>query len=134
VVYLLDTSTCSYALMGHPTVFARLDSLDRDSWLISSLVLAELQFGLEKNQLRPRSRESLALFLKAAPIASFDSNAAREAAMVRAELEARGTPSGAVDQLIAGHARALGAILVTSNTKHFEGVHGLRVEDWASNV
>jgi tRNA(fMet)-specific endonuclease VapC len=128
--YLLDTSTCSYAIMGHPTVFCRLDALDRDSWVISSLVLAELQFGVEKGQLSPRSQQALGAFLDSVVVVPFDTSAAREAAKVRAELEGLGHPAGAIDQLIAGHARALRAILVSANEKHFAKVPGLALENW----
>jgi len=61
---------------------------------------------------------------------SFGSQAAAEAAMVRAELERLGRPSGQMDYLIAGHARSLGLTLVTGNTRHFEPVGGIRVENW----
>lgn len=128
--WLLDTDTCSFAVMGDEAVFSRLDSLDRDSWAISSLVCAELHFGLAKGQLKERSIAALEKFLRAAPVVDFDASAAQEAAQVRAELERVGKPAGGIDQLIAGHARALGATLVTSNLRHFENVPGLRVESW----
>lgn len=128
--WLLDTDICSFAVMGEPRVFSRLDSLDRDEWAVSSLVYAELHFGLVKGQLLPRSVEALTKFLRAAPVIPFDQDAAKEAAIVRWELEKHGKPSGAIDQLIAGHARSLGAVLVTANTKHFEHIAGLRVENW----
>ncbi len=128
--WLLDTDTCSFAVMGEPSVFTRLDSLDRDAWAISSLVYAELFYGLKKGQLAKRSALALTKFLRAAPVVSFDQAAAKEAAAVRSELEKIGKPSGAIDQLLAGHARALGAIFVTSNTTHFERVPGLRLESW----
>jgi tRNA(fMet)-specific endonuclease VapC len=116
--------------MGDERVFRKLDSLDRDAWAISSVVYAELHYGLAKGQLFERTATALEKFLFAAPVVSFDSHAAREAACVRAELEKLGKPSGAIDPLIAGHARYLGATLVTSNTKHFENVPGLRLENW----
>ncbi|WP_143137843.1 PIN domain-containing protein, partial [Burkholderia ubonensis] len=50
---------------------------------------------------------------------------------VRAELAARGTPIGANDASIAGHAIAAGAVLVTHNTREFGRVDGLSFEDWA---
>ena len=128
--WLLDADTCSFAVMGDQQVFSRLDALDRDAWAISSLVYAELHFGLAKGQLQERSARALEKFLRAAPVIPFDTHAAREAAIVRAELEQLGTPSGVIDQLIAGQARYLGATLVTSNTKHFEKVPGLRLENW----
>lgn len=128
--WLLDTETCSFAVMGEPSVFARLDSLDRDSWAISSLVYAELHYGLDKGRLSARSAEALKKFLRAAAVVPFDQAAAREAAGIRHHLEKLGKPAGAIDQLLAGHARALGATFVACNTKHFENVPGLRLENW----
>ena len=129
---MLDTDTCSELVMGDTQLFSRIDSLDRDSWCISSLVVAELQFGLEKGKLNPRSRDSLQKFLGSAPCVAFDCAAAREGAMVRGELEKLGRPANQMDYLIAGHARSLGSTLVTGNTRHFENVGGLRVENWIS--
>ena len=129
-MYLLDTDTCSELVMGNAGVFSRVDELDRDAWCISSLVFAELQYGLEKGKLLPRSKDSLQKFLDSASCVSFGSQAAAEAAMVCAELEQLGRPSGQMDYLIAGHARSLGATLVTGNTRHFELVGGIRLENW----
>jgi tRNA(fMet)-specific endonuclease VapC len=129
-VFLLDTDICSEAVMGNERVLERLGALDRDAWAISSLVYAELQFGLKKGRLTPRSHSALEKFLLAAPLAPFDRGAANEAAMVRFELEEQGRPSGAVDQMIAGHARHLRATLVTGNTAHFRNVQGLALENW----
>lgn len=130
LTHLLDTDTCSFAVMGEPAVFARLEQLDRTAWAISSLVAAELHFGLARGQLFERSRVALEKFLVLAPVISFDDRAAREAARVRHELAAVGKPAGAVDTLIAGHARSLGLTLVTGNTRHFDEVSGLALEDW----
>ena len=129
---MLDTDTCSELVMGDTQLFSRIDSLDRDSWCISSLVFAELQFGLEKGKLNPRSQDSLQKFLGSAPCVAFDCAAAREGAMVRGELEKLGRPANQMDYLIAGHARSLGSTLVTGNTRHFENVGGLKVENWIS--
>ena len=131
-MHLLDTDTCSELVMGNAEVFSRVDELDRDAWCISSLVYTELQYGLERGKLLPRSRDSLQKFLRSAPCVSFGTQAAVEAAMVRAELERLGRPSGQMDYLIAGHARSLGLTLVTGNTRHFEPVGGIRVENWIS--
>ncbi len=116
--------------MGQQTVVNKLEGLSSDDWAISSLVFAELQFGLEKGALRADSANALQLFLDFVPVAKFDREAAARAAWVRAELERQGRPAGAVDELIAGHAIALGATLVTNNTKHFEQVPGLKLESW----
>jgi len=129
-VYFLDTDTCSDAVSAHPSVLHRLEQLDRDQWAISSIVKAELRYGLENGKLLSRTQLSLEKFLALAAVVVFDDKAAVEAAKVRAEQEKTGRPSGAVDQLIAGHARALGATLVTSNLKHFSPVVGLVTETW----
>lgn len=69
-----------------------------------------------------------------APVVAFDDRAAREAAGVRHELAAVGRPAGAVDTLIAGHARSLQLTLVTGNTREFDAVSGLALEDWTKRV
>ena len=61
-----------------------------------------------------------------------DLDDAREAGRLRAELAAVGLPIGGYDLLIAGQACARGLIVVTANTREFERVAGLRVEDWAA--
>lgn len=116
--------------MGNPVAFNHLNSVPRSSWAISSLVFAELQFGLEKGKLRQDSQLALTSFLRSALVAVFDRKAAYAAAGVRAGLEILGKPSGAIDQMIAGHAIALDATLVTNNTRHFENVAGLKLETW----
>jgi tRNA(fMet)-specific endonuclease VapC len=128
--YLLDTNICSFAIMGHPKAFARLADLDNTQWCISSIVLAELQYGLTKGKLSPGSKNALELFLRMAAVVPFDSKAARSASQVRFDLERIGKVAGAVDQLIAGHAISLGLVLVTDNLKHFENVPGLKLENW----
>ena len=70
------------------------------------------------------------LFLSGIQIEPFDSKAAFEYGKIRAALTKKGTPIGANDLLIAAHARSLDLILVTNNTREFERVEGLRLENW----
>ncbi|MCV4275955.1 PIN domain-containing protein [Pseudomonas capsici] len=63
-------------------------------------------------------------------VSKYDENAAAHTGQLRAELGRAGTPIGPYDQMIAGHARSLGLILVTNNRREFDRVSGLRVEDW----
>ena len=128
--YLLDTDTCSFAITGRPEVFTRLDGIARDSWAISSLVYAELAFGLAKGAMSPRSLTALGMFLLGAQVVPFDTEAARRAADVRAHQQKQGRSSGAIDQLIAGHALSLNLTLVTGNTKHFSDIPGLVIDNW----
>ena len=73
----------------------------------------------------------MALLLANIEILSFDSLAAESYGNIRADLEKAGTPIGPLDMMIAGHARSLGYTIVTNNTKEFERVKGLKLENWA---
>ena len=130
LTYLLDTDTCSFAITRRPEVFARLEGLDRGSWAISSLVFAELAFGIVKGAMSPRSHTALEKFLQGAQVAPFDTEAARRAAEIRVYQQKQGRSSGAIDQLIAGHALSLNLTLVTGNTKHFDDIPGLVIDSW----
>lgn len=107
-----------------------MDGIARDSWAISSLVYAELAFGLVKVAMSPRSHTALEIFLQGAQVVAFDAQAARRAAEIRAYQQKRGRSSGAIDQLIAGHALSLNLTLVTGNTKHFDDIPGLVIDSW----
>ena len=97
---------------------------------LSSITVAELFYGVEHSQYRDKNRAALAQFLLPFDIADFDSAAALAYGTIRADLEAKGLPIGAMDTLIAAHALALMVTLVTHNTSEFQRVPGLKVEDW----
>ena len=80
-----------------------------------------------------KNRIAISLFLSPITVLEFHATAAEEYGKIRAELERKGTPIGPMDLLIAGHARSEGLILVTNNTREFERVEGLTVEDWAQD-
>jgi tRNA(fMet)-specific endonuclease VapC len=133
--YLLDTNACIALINGtEANVRRRFQrALARDSVvLLSSIVAFELWYGVAKSQRKDSNRQRLEAFF-AGPLewTLFDEDDAQAAGTVRAELEAAGTPIGAYDVLLAGQARRRGAILVTSNTKEFVRVVGLKWEDWA---
>ena len=100
--------------------------------LVSSVVAFELWYGVAKSQRKEANTQRLQAFL-AGPLewTQFDEEDAREAGMVRAELEIAGRPIGAYDVLIAGQARRRGATLVTCIVEEFDRVAGLKWEDWA---
>ena len=102
----------------------------RDDLCISSITLAELEFGACKSNNPLKNRAALTIFLADIKILPFDDKAATEYGDIRATLEMHGTPIGANDLLIAAHARSLQLILVTNNLKEFERVDGLKVENW----
>ena len=130
--YMLDTNICIYCIKQKPVqVFQRLQEHDPAEVCISSVTYAELVHGVEKSQAIERNRLALALLLTNIDILDFDTAAAESYGVIRADLERRGTPIGPLDMMTAGHAKSLGYTIVTNNTKEFNRVSGLNVENWA---
>lgn len=133
-LYLLDTHVCSRALgRGHPVLAARLYERRREC-LLSAVVWFELEYGRHRSPDPAHTAARLAL-LRAffVDLIQFDEAAAEHAARVRAHLAAlrpNAQPIGPYDTLLAGHALALGAVLVTHKVAEFARVPGLVVEDW----
>ena len=101
------------------------------SMSISSIVLFELHYGVNKSAQRAGNAARIAEFSSGpVQVLQFDSEDAEEAGDIRATLNRAGTPIGPYDVLIAAQARRREAVLVTANTREFNRVPGLRVEDW----
>lgn len=131
-LFALDADTCIHVLRReHPWLRDRLVQEAGDV-VVSSIVLTELLVGIEKSAHQPLRKKELARFLAPLELVDFDEVAAEHAANIRADLERRGLKIGGIDFLIAGHARSLGAVLVTGNLREFSRVDGLRCEDWSS--
>ena len=135
--YLLDTNACIALINGTEINVRRRfkRAVARESViLLSSIVAFELWYGVAKSQRKDSNTQRLETFL-GGPLqwALFDEDDARAAGTVRAALETVGRPVGAYDVLLAGQARRRGATLVTSNTKEFARVQGLKWEDWAAS-
>ena len=129
--YMLDTNICIYAIKHKPKqVFFRLQEHEPAEICISSVTYAELVHGVEKSQAVEKNRLALALLLSNIEILNFDSSAAESYGKIRADLEKQGTPIGPLDMMIAGHARSLGYTVVTNNTKEFQRVDRLKLENW----
>ena len=130
--FMLDTNIIAYARNNRPeAVLQRLLQHCPEDICISAITLAELEYGVY-NSLRPEQNQlALMTFLSSIAVVPFDADAAREYGLIRADLKKKGTLIGANDLLIAAHARALGVTLVTNNTREFERVEGLMVENWA---
>jgi tRNA(fMet)-specific endonuclease VapC len=97
---------------------------------ISTVTLMELIYGAEKSQAPERNLTEIAGFSARLEVLENGSEAAKHTGQLRAELAKIGKPIGPYDQMIAGHARSLGLIIVTNNLREFERVPGLRVVDW----
>lgn len=96
------------------------------------ITLAELEYGASKSRDAQRNRHALEQFIVPLEVAGFDHEAAVTYGTIRAHLEQKGRLIGAMDLLIAAHARSLDARLVTNNENEFRRVPGLRIENWVA--
>lgn len=97
---------------------------------ISSVTAMELLYGVELSAQAPRNLVNVEGFIARLEVLDYDTPAAAHTAQIRAELKKAGTQIGPYDQMIAGHARSRGLVVVTHNMREFQRVAGLRVEDW----
>jgi len=132
MTYMLDTNICIYAMKNKPErVLKRLKEELNGGICISSITLAELEYGMKHSSDPVRNEQALLRFLVPLSILPFGAAAASEYGEIRAYLQSRGTPIGPLDMLIAGHAKAENLILVTNNVGEFERVPNLEIENWA---
>lgn len=135
-MFLLDTNAVIAVLTERiPAVAQRLDDeiVRGSKVLLSTIVLYELRYGIERSVRRAQSEAVLSGFLELpVEISSFDADDSAHAGDIRAALAAKGTSIGPYDVMIAAQARRRGAALVTGNRREFDRVPGLIVTDWAS--
>ena len=129
--YLLDTDICIYLIKRRPPqVLTRFQQCVPGDIGISTVTLAELEYGAAKSQFPERNRQALEQFILPLVISDFHTDAAAAYGPLRAQLERAGTPIGPLDLMIAAHALSLGVVLVTHNGREFERVPGLQFESW----
>ena len=130
MLYLLDTNTAAAALRGTAGLDSRLQRLQPDEWCISAITNAELRYGVALKPQAIQLERYVDAFLAVARTEPWDAACAEFHGIVRAQLRAKGAVLGDFDEMIAAHALALGAVLVTDNMRHFKRVEGLRLENW----
>ena len=128
--YMLDTNTCIFIMSRKPGALAAFQQNGADGVAVSAITLAELEYGISKSSRREENRNTLEAFLALVIILPFDGTAAAEYGELRVNLQRKGTPIGMMDMLIAAHALAADLILVTNNTREFERIEPLKLEDW----
>jgi tRNA(fMet)-specific endonuclease VapC len=129
--YLLDTNICIYIIKRKPeSVLTKLSQIPLGQIGISSITIAELDYGARKSANPEKNISALNQFLIPFEIFNFDYNATIEYGIIRSSLEKKGTPIGPLDTLIAAHAKSLNYSLVTNNEREFQRVEGLEVENW----
>jgi tRNA(fMet)-specific endonuclease VapC len=128
--YLLDTNILS-DLIRNPQGKAarRIARAGEDNICTSIIVAAELRYGCEKSG-STKLRKAVEDLLGEIAVLPFEAPADADYGAIRAQLETAGTPIGGNDLLIAAHARALGAIIVTANVGEFRRVRDVNVENW----
>ena len=130
---MLDTNICIAIIKQKPKdILRKFNDYQVGQVCISSVTLAELRYGVAKSQYHQKNQAALDEFILPLEVADFDEAAADYYGRLRAGLERQGTPIGALDTMIAGHALSLNVTLVTNNTREFSRVAGLQLLDWVA--
>ena len=130
-MFMLDTNICIYILKKHPdSVLKKFQMFDDIH--ISAIVYSELQYGIELSPKKTKQRRfnQLLDFLSLLTIDSWDQNAAISYAKLRTCLKRQGNIIGNMDMLIAAHALSTNSVLITNNTREFERIPDLKLENW----
>ena len=128
--YMLDTNIVIYTVKNRPQPVREAFKRHQGQMCISTVTVGELIFGAERSAQPERNLADIEGLTARLEVSPFDVAAATHFGQLRAELYSSGNPIGPYDMMIAGHARSLGLILVTNNTKEFDRVPGLRLENW----
>ena len=133
-LYMLDTDTVSYLIRGKtPALDARVAAVSKKHLCISAVTRGELLYGLKLKDGAHRLAQLIDHFLLRVPCLPWGEEAATQFASIAADLHKAGTQIGSMDAMIAGHAVATGAVLITNNARHFSRVAGLTVENWSQD-
>lgn len=129
--YMLDTNICIATIRNKPDAIRVAFNRHHTQMCISSVTVMELMYGVEVSAQSQRNLVNVEGFIARLVVLDYDAPAAAHTAQIRAELTKAGKQIGPYDQMIAGHARSRGLVVVTNNTKEFKRVPGLRIENWA---
>ena len=133
--FMLDSDICIYLIKKRPeSVIKRIGESLADGIVISSITLAELEFGVANSTYPEKNSNALIQMLSSINTLPFDSRAAAAYGPLRAALQQSGLLIGALDMLIAAHAKSLNLTLVTNNIREFSRINGLKVENWAESA
>jgi tRNA(fMet)-specific endonuclease VapC len=129
-MFVLDSNCLIYYFKRQGRVVESFLETPPREIAIPVVALYELETGIVKSRFPERNRAQLDEVVSRITTLPFGLPEARASARVRASLEAKGTPIGPIDILIAGTALSHGATLVTHNTREFKRVEGLSLVDW----
>jgi len=126
---LLDTNVIVAFFNGNKAVLERIQA-EVDRITLSTLVIAELDYGAKASQKAKENLEKLDRFIDIVRVVPFNLECAKTFGSIKSKLRKLGKPTGELDALIAATAMAHKAVLITGNRKHFENIEGLKVEVW----
>ena len=126
---LLDTNVVIAFFNGNQAVLKRIQS-EIGRIALSTLVVAELDYGAKASQKAKENIEKLHRFVDIVQVVPFDLESAKIFGTIKSKLRKLGKPTGETDALIAATAMAYKALLVTGNKRHFENIEGLKIESW----
>jgi len=130
-MYLLDTNICIFLIKKkNPLLIEKFKKNYNKGIFISSLTLAELEYGVENSEHIEKNRLSLIEFLTIFEILNFEQKDAKEFGIIKRDLRNSGKMIGAVDALLAAQSISRKLIFITNNTKEFERINNLKIEDW----
>lgn len=132
MLYLLDTNIVSYFVKGnHPNLSARMKlAFNKQDIAISAITRAEIRYGQSLMVANDKRHNTLNLLLNELPTLPWTTEVADRYGQIKGQLQRQGSPIGEMDTQIAAHALTEGLVLVTHNTKHFEKVLNLKLQDW----
>ena len=126
---LLDTNVVIAFFNGNKAVLKRLRA-EIDRIALSTLVVAELDYGAKASQKAKENLEKLHRLVDIVRVVPFDLECAKIFGTIKSKLRKLGKPTGEMDALIAATAMSHKGVLVTGNRRHFENIEGLKVEIW----
>jgi tRNA(fMet)-specific endonuclease VapC len=129
--FMLDTDICIYTIKNRPAQIRDTFNQHQEQLCVSTVTVMELIYGAEKSPVPEKNLAVVESFLARLAVMDYDHRAAEHTGQLRAELQKQGKPIGRYHQMIAGHARSLGFVLVTNDVRGFDRVPGLRIENWA---
>ena len=134
---MLDTNICSFIMRERPLYLLKVLQAhveNKDRIVVSAITYAEMRFGAIGKKASPKHNVIVDEFMsRVDSVLVWDQSAVEATTVVKRDLSDKGTPISVNDTSIAGHAIASGCVLVTNNTREFERVEGLHIEDWTKS-
>ena len=131
MIYLLDTDICIYWLKGKTTVRDRVNKVDWTDIAICVITVSELYFGAYNSRKIETNLIAAETFIQSLTVLSLSNDTLKKFGELKAQLRQAGKPVADFDLLIASVALTENLILVTNNTRHYQRIPGLKLDNWS---